>query len=225
MARRVSRADMQETELQRAILSMAGKFSAYQIFTDWAQCISLAISNSLQPMHDELWEQREKQYKAIMDTYTEEERARFPEMTAWLVEELEDNPRDVLGEVFMKSGMGSDAGGQFFTPFHLSQLMAAINVTPEPDGKISLLEPSCGSGGGIIAAALELENKGFNYQKEMKVVAQDLDWRCVYMCHVQLSFLGINALVVQGNTLSEPYVKGYPPQRVLKTPAYVGALV
>ena len=224
MAKRVSKSDMRQTELQKAIMSMSGKYTAYEIFMDWIQCVALAISNSLQQIHDKVWQSREESYKRIMEKYTKEERERFPEMLAWLVEELEDNPRDVLGEVFMKSGMGSDAGGQFFTPYNISQMMARLAVDPKEE-KITLNEPSCGSGGSIIAAAMELREKGVNYQKCMEVVAQDLDWRCVYMCYVQCSYLGINAICVQGDTLCDPYRKGYPRNRTLRTPANMGALL
>lgn len=58
------------------ILSMAGKYTAYKIFTDWIECTSLAVSNTLQQIHDKVWEKREKQYQAIMEEYTPEERAK-----------------------------------------------------------------------------------------------------------------------------------------------------
>ena len=77
----------------------------------------------------------------------------------------------------------------------------------------------------IIAAACAIRNRGLNYQKCMKVVAQDLDWKSVYMCYLQLSLLGIRAVVVQGNTLREPYERGYPENRVLYTPGERGLLI
>lgn len=224
MSKRVSKADMTHTELQKAVLSMSGKYTAYEIFMDWIQCVALAVSNSLRANHDKLWNSREDLYKNIMQKYTDEEQIKFAEMLAWLIEELEDNPRDVLGEVFMRSGMGSDSGGQFFTPFNISKLMAAISVRSEEE-KLTLNEPSCGSGGSIIAAALELKERGIDYQSRMKVVCQDLDWRCVYMCYVQLSFLGIDAICCQGDTLMDPYHKGYPEGRVLRTPKNMGVLL
>ena len=63
-------------------------------------------------------------------------------------------------------------------------------------------EPSTGGGGIIIAAAKVLKDRGLNYQKCLKVVAQDLDWKGVYMTYVQLSLLGIEATVIQGDSLS-----------------------
>ena len=225
MGKRVSKTDMRQTDIQKTLFSMSGKYSAYEIFMDWIQCIALSIANSIKFRHDELWESREHSCRNILNKYSEGEQQKFAEMLAWLIEELEDEPRDVLGELFMRSGMGSDAGGQFFTPFNISELMAAIAIENTiEDDSYRLNEPSCGSGGSVIAAALRLKNLGINYQKKMKVVCQDIDWRCVYMCYVQLSFLGIDAICCQGDTLMDPYRDGYPENRVLRTPKNMGVL-
>ena len=76
----------------------------------------------------------------------------------------------------------------------------------------------------IIAAAEILRKRGLNHQRCMEVVAQDLDWKGVYMTYLQLSLLGIK---VQGNTLSEPFtdLRSYPKERVLLTPAQKGMLI
>ena len=95
----------------------------------------------------------------------------------------------------------------------------------DSDGYCEIYEPSCGAGGMIIALASVLQRRGINYQRCMRVVAQDLDWRSVYMCYLQLSLLGIRATVVQGDTLKEPYMKGYPEQRILYTPGERGLLL
>jgi hypothetical protein len=87
-------------------------------------------------------------------------------------------------------------------------------------------EPSTGGGGMIIAAARVLKDRGINPQRCMEVVAQDLDWKGVYMTYVQLSLLGIKATVVQGDTLCEPFdERKYSPERVLYTPARKGLLM
>ena len=46
-----------------------------------------------------------------------------------------------------------------------------------------------------------------NYQKRVKIIAQDLDFRSVYMTYIQLSLVGARAKVVQGDTLTEPDTK------------------
>lgn len=45
------------------------------------------------------------------------------------------------------------------------------------------------------------------------------------MTYIQMSLLGVKAIVVQGDTLREPYRKGYDSYRVLRTPAEMGALL
>ena len=77
----------------------------------------------------------------------------------------------------------------------------------------------------IIAACKVLHEAGFDFQRRLDVVAQDLDWKGVYMTHLQLSLIGCRATVVQGDTLKEPYVDNYPPERIMRTPAMMGMLI
>lgn len=77
----------------------------------------------------------------------------------------------------------------------------------------------------IIAFAKAMAEQGIDYGKCLKVVAQDLDWKDVYMTFVQVSLLGIDAVVVQGDSLAEPYKPGYPPERVLETPVRKGLIL
>ena len=113
--------------------------------------------------------------------------------------------------------------GQFFTPFHVSELCAIIRLKDvKKDENIKMNEPSVGGGGMILASAKVLCDKGINYQKNLEVVAQDLDWNGVYMTYVQLSMTGIKAVVVQGDTLAE---KDYSAEKMLVTPAKIGVLL
>ena len=211
-------------ELIDRIEKIAGKYSAYEVFTDWIRCCSLSIANAVTIIHGKVWKDREKMYMDTIRRYTKEEAEIFVEMLGLLAMALEDKMEDVLGSIYMTSGMGSKAAGQFFTPYHLSELCGKL-VAPDEDGKYRVNEPSCGGGGMIIATAAALKGKGINYQKSMEVVAQDLDWKGVYMCYLQLSLLGIRAICVQGDTLMEPYISGYPSDRVLYTPAKMGVIL
>ena len=89
---------------------------------------------------------------------------------------------------------------------------------------IKMSEPSTGGGGLILATAKVLCDKGINYQRCLDVVARDLDWNGVYMTYVQLSMIGIKAVVIQGDTLAEPE-KNYNAERFLMTPAKIGAIL
>ncbi len=208
------------------IKSIAGKYSEYEVFSDWIKCSAIAIDNQCSLFHDKVWQDRESAYIDTMKKYSEDERIKFVQMLAMLTETFEDYMSDVLGEIYMEAKMGSKSTGQFFTPFHLSELVAELgNIEPDEDGKYRVNEPSTGGGGMIIAYAKVLNNRGINYQQHMDVIAQDLDWKGVYMTYLQCSLLGIPAIVVQGNTLLEPYRKGYPKERVLITPAKRGLLI
>lgn len=216
-------------EIINKINTIAGKYSAYEVFTDWIRCMAMSISNSITMFHGPVWKEREDTYMATMNKYSQDERMAFCEMTAWLAETLDDGPDDILGDIYMKSGMGSKAAGQFFTPFHLSEVCAKLAVTEKDlytDKRITINEPSCGGGGMIIAVAKVLQEAGIDYQQKMDVVAQDLDWKGVYMCYVQLSLLGIKAICVQGNTLLDPYdPKKTEASHKLYTPAKMGVLL
>lgn len=214
-------------DIIKMINQIAGKYSAYEVFTDWIRCCSLTISNSCQIIRDKVWRDREQSYLDTIKKYTAQEQQYFVQMMVLLMETLEE-PTDVLGQIYMESGMGSKAAGQFFTPYHLSEACAKLAIwgaEPDDNGIYHVNEPSCGGGGMIIAAAMALKEKGVDYQRKMHVIAQDLDWKGVYMCYLQLSLLGINAICVQGDTLAEPYEKGYPPESVLYTPTRRGILI
>ena len=219
----------QKKEIVGLIEKMSGKYSPYMIFSDWIKMASISIQNVCCLFHDSIWQQREQMYLDTVSRYTEDEQLIFCRMNALLVEAFEERIGDILGEIYMEAGCGNKNTGQFFTPFHISELtsnLAIQNLITSFDGKmIKLNEPSSGGGGMIIGTAKALKEAGIDYQRYLQVIAQDLDWNGVYMTYLQLSLLGIDALVVQGDTLMEPYQKGYPEERVLRTPRHMGVLI
>lgn len=217
-----------QKEIIKIINGISGKYSPYEVFSDWVKCSAIAVSNASTIIHDKVWESRENEYIATMKKYESEDRHKFTEMFYMLAEELEDNMSDVLGNIYMQSGMGSKITGQFFTPYHLSLLMARATTMQNynENEKFHVNEPTCGGGGSIIAVAQVLKENDVNYQNVMKVVAQDLDWKCVYMCYLQLSLLGISAVVVQGDTLQQPYNRDITEKsHILFTPKKKGVLM
>lgn len=215
-------------EIIKMITDMSGSYSPYSIFSDWVEMCALAISNGCHLIHDKVWMAREDLYKATAAKYTEPQLDRFAEMFVLLGDALTEELSDVLGEICMSAGMGSKYTGQFFTPFHLSELCAKLSIDPaylDTDGVIEINEPSSGGGGMIIAACKALQDAGVNYQRRLKVTARDLDWKGVYMTYLQLSLIGCKARVIQGDTLMEPYDKIRTPRdRILLTPAWMGVI-
>ena len=212
----------------KTISEISGRYSPYEVYTDWIRCSALSIANACRLRHDAIWKEREDDYIQTMLKYQEPERNRLRDMFYMLADALEDEISDVLGEIYMEARMGSKYTGQFFTPFHLSELCARMalqeTISSFDGNEISLNEPSTGAGGMIIAAVKVLRDAGINPQKYLRVAAQDLDWKGVYMTYVQLSLLGIKAIVVQGDTLANPYTVKYPEERTLRTPAELGLL-
>lgn len=215
-------------EIIKIINELSGSRSPYDVFCDWVKCMALAIQNSCQLVHNGTWQAREAEYIKTAAQYGNDFN-KMVRMCALVAEALEENIYDILGEIYMDSGCGNKNTGQFFTPFHVSCVCAQMSLA-SADGseKISLNEPSCGGGGMIIAAAKVLKDRGINYQRCMDVVAQDLDWKAVYMCYVQLSLLGIKAVVIQGNTLQNPYagdLRNTSPACVFRTPMHMGVIL
>lgn len=212
-------------EMIDIIRSMSGSYSEYQVFSDWIQCMAIGIQNSCCMIHDRLWKQREEDYLQIFNRHRNN---RFPELTGLLQMELEENITDVLSEIYMRGKMGAKMTGQFFTPFHLSYLSAKLGFDPDScdeKGIYHMNEPSIGGGGMVIALARVMYEQGIDYQRRLKVVGQDLDWKGVYMSYCQLSLLGVDAVIVQGDTLAEPYLEGYPRERTYRTPVNMGILI
>ena len=214
-------------DIIKILEKLSGGYSSYEIFSDWIRLMAFSISNSLSPIHDKLWNDRESSYRETISKYKDRERGMLQKCFSLLVETLEE-PSDVLGDVFMRSGMGSQSAGQFFTPFHLSVLTAQAGIDVEElkktDELIRMNEPSCGGGGMIIATAKVLKEAGIDYQSRMRVIAQDLDWKGVYMTYVQVSLLGIHAWCIQGDSLADSLVK-IPREKVLYTPKAAGVLL
>ncbi|MCI4659619.1 N-6 DNA methylase [Cryobacterium zhongshanensis] len=194
-----------------------GRRRISQVFADFCELSALAIRNSVD--HDG-WDEREAQYLRVISGYTPEEADRFAHLLAKLSLEFEDDFSDVLGKLYMSLDLGSDHLGQFFTPYEVSSMMAQMtigNYTEKLEGQefITVNEPTCGSGGMIVALAAALRGAGVNYQQSMHVVAQDIEATSVHMAYVQLSLLNVPAIVIHGNTLTLEQLDAWP------TPAHI----
>jgi type I restriction-modification system DNA methylase subunit len=225
--------DQIKKEIIAEINDISGAHSPYEVFSDWIRCCSLSICNTVHVIHDDVWQQRERDYIETIRRYPEGTEYRFAGMLCMLGDLLTEEMTDALGEIYMEAGMGSKTAGQFFTPFHVAELTAKMAIQDSIKSfkakmtkLITLTEPSVGGGGMVIATAKVLKEAGINYQKYLDVVAQDLDWKGVYMTYLQCSLLGIRATVVQGDTLSAPFdAKRTHPRHVMRTPAKMGALI
>ena len=204
-------------EIVKTIIEMSGSYAPSIIFDDWIKLMAITFANNPHIFKDDIWKYREQQYLDTIKKYNNSDIEKFAYMYSILIKLFENEISDYLGEIYMKCEMGNGRLGQFFTPFHLSKLTSnLVGLKPNEIGLYEVYEPTCGGGGMILAYAKYLQEQGINYQKKLKVVAQDLDWRGVYMTYVQCSILGIKAKISQGDTLIEPDIK--EKHRVFYTP-------
>ncbi|KWA08159.1 N-6 DNA methylase [Burkholderia territorii] len=228
-------ADPHQAELVKLLKQFGYAHQINTVFADFVEVSAIALSNSVDKPQ---FERREKRYLEIVGKYKPEELQLFARMFAELTLSFEHrlevddslspgalpcpgNLTDVLGETYMMLDIGNDRAGQFFTPYHISRLMAGISIGSrseaiEQDGFIRMQEPCCGAGGMVIAAADALLSIGQNYQQTMHATCIDIDVRCAHMTYVQLSMMHIPAIVVYGNALTrEVWGMWYTPAHIL----------
>jgi type I restriction-modification system DNA methylase subunit len=176
----------------------------YEVFSDWLVMASAALYS---------WKQDksvEEEYLEVSKNYTPGELEKHSQLLAITVEALENIDTefyggDFLGTVFTTANLTNSRSGQFFTPYHVSHMMAEMSMgeTEFPKNRVCRIsDPCCGAGGMLIAGAMVMKNRGFDYQRDAFFVGQDIDHRCARMTFIQLSLLAVPALVVCGNTLT-----------------------
>ena len=208
--------DTRVREIVKLIESIGYRHGIQTIFDDYLTIASCAVSNAVDKVH---FEEREALYMETIKKYSKEELQKFVELHAMVVNALEQSlySTDLLGELFHSLNQSNSRNGQFFTPIHIAEFMAEAMLGPkcteiEEKGHVTLCEPTCGSGVMVIAAANSLYKNHYNPSQNMCVLACDNDIRCAKMAYIQLSYLGIPAVVVHGDSLAmQEYTRFYTP--------------
>lgn len=186
--------------------------NSYDIFNDWISFMTISINNRFNYSQT-----LEDMYLSIVKQYTRDELLKYGDCMYLLADCFEEKIDDYLGKIYMNLG-GNSRTGQFFTPFNICEMMAKIQLSKYDGERIVLNEPSAGGGANVLAAAKAIKDKGYNYQKLLHVVSQDIDRKCSYMQFVQYTLTGISAEVVNGDTLSgQVNFKLYTPSYFLRS--------
>lgn len=198
-----------DTEQQQQIYErfryLADRYGRWQVWSDFItmSACSLCLNNR---------QEREKEYSDIAKRYAPDELQRFAEMFALTIEALELNPnQDFLGDLFMKADLGNTWKGQFFTPYHVCELMSKLTAGDlqaqlKQQTWISVNDSACGAGALLIAFTQECLYQRINYQTDVLFVCQDVDRTAAMMCFIQLSLLGCAGYIVVGDSLMNPTV-------------------
>lgn len=210
-----------QKELVKLLNSFYGRHSHWQVFSDFCEIGAITFSNAVDLAQRD---KREERYLQIVKGYSREELDKFARGLGHLTMALEEGFRDVLGRTFHDLELHNKWAGQFFTPYDVSRMMAAMTVGDGEDirariaarGFVTAQEPAVGSGAMVIALAQVMRDAGINYQQHLHVTAIDVDLKCVHMAYLQFSLLHIPAVIIHGNTLSlEEYSHWYTPAHIM----------
>lgn len=182
--------------------------SAWQVWEDLMTVMACSISNAVD-RRKEPYERREREYARAIKALGGVD---IPaQMLGKVVMALEENPnQDFLGQLYMNLNLGSHWHGQFFTPFHICELMAKINISEgcqaeiEEKGYVSVCDPCVGAGAMLIAAATAFRECKVNYHTSVLFIGQDIDSVVAKMAYIQLSLLGCPGYITVGNSLTNP---------------------
>ena len=109
----------------------------------------------------------------------------FATATACLLEYMRATNEEALGPLYEEYA-ANHYTGQYFTPSAVARLMASITHTAPPDtGRFKVLDPACGAGACLIAAAKE---QTFEQNCRAVFVGQDIDLNCARMTALNLMF-------------------------------------
>lgn len=208
---------MATSRIVKVLRANTGARDLRTVFEDFCAMAAAAIRNRVDRNG---YQVREDEYERTRSHYTAAQMDRFAEALAFVALELDAQPRDVLGETYMQLGIANRDQGQFFTPYSVAQLIASMQINDAPAQLLTrpfltVYEPACGAGAMVIAMTQALAAQGIEYQTKVHVTADDISAIAVHMAYVQLSLLGVPAVVNRRNSLTLEHFDTWP------TPAHV----
>ncbi|MBX7227876.1 MAG: SAM-dependent methyltransferase, partial [Chitinophagales bacterium] len=117
-------------------------------------------------------------------------------------------PHDLMGEVYeyLIKKFADDSGhtaAEFYTNRTVVKLMTQIT---DPKSKESIYDPTCGSGGILLSAALHLKEQGKEY-RTLKLYGQELNLITSAIARINMFMHNVDEfLIVQGDTLDSPQI-------------------
>lgn len=213
-------------DIMTLFYNLVGTHQLWELWEDSMIMFATSISNSVDLRFKK---EREERYLSIAKKYTSKELNVFISIFSETIKILESNPeQDLLGELYMKFELGSHWHGQFFTPYHICEMVAKTQIKRLPETKrlkpISIVDPACG-GGALILAGFHsyrelFEQSGLNAQDYVCCYAQDISMISGLMCYIQLALQGIAAKVKISNSLTDPLQESDNDSNIWYTPMW-----
>lgn len=171
-----------------------------EVFTDFIDYCLYILSVGM--LRDE--------YTKIEKKYSDEELVAFREMLD-IVAIKSEGCNDALGDLFMEY-VSQGHIGQFFTPMHISDLMASILSTDEFQRDDSICDPTCGSGRMLLSATKQCVNKSGD---RPQCFGADIDLNCVKMCVINMIINSLPGEIAWMNTLTMEHWRSYHIKLIL----------
>lgn len=191
----------------------------HELFDKFLFCAYAALRQAVHKLQEgEIDAKLEAEYlRAIQEIPSP---AKFSDAMGELVHALEENPCDFLGNVYQSIGMADkDFRGQCFTPASICELLARMTlnkVEPNPHHRLTIQEPCVGGGAMVIAAQKILIEKKYT-PLDYFFWCTDVARSCFHMAYVQLTLLGVPAIITCGDSL-------WPQPTDISAPTIVAAL-
>ena len=207
----------------------SGLIGAHQMWELWQDSMTMFALSISQAVDRRFHEKREQMYKDIAHKYTKEEMQVFPQIFGEIIAQLEaDSEQDLLGDLYMHLDLGSHWHGQFFTPYHVCEMIAQTqfpaDIPLDAVKPVSCSDCACGGGALLIAAGhtycKRVLNAGLDGRDYISLYAQDLSQVSAMMCYVQLSLLGFSAKIKIGDSLLHPLLDSDNGEDIWYTPVW-----
>lgn len=194
-------------EMTKKLTGLTGGKRMFEVFRDFTELFALSLRNVVDKTN---WQEREDRYLEVAKGYTRDQLETMAEVFALVVVQMEHQPEDVLGKLYMELEVSNDARGQFFTPYEIAKLMATMQAdeiaSKGGEEFVTIYEPACGAGAFMIAISQELRQR----DRQFHVTAEDIDPVAVHMAYIQFTLLDIPAIVYHRNTISQETYDAWP---------------
>ena len=212
--------------------SLSHSHSSHRIFSDWLEIGAISLHQL--PYHsgelakDAAFERLEQRYMEAIKPYSRDELTVFSELLSLTLIAHHTGYGDFLGEMAGEAELLSKRGGQFFTPYHLCRAISKMTLGDiatqvKEKGVITIAEPAVGAGALVIATAEEIASQGVNPAAYVQFDCTDVSRDAFNMAYIQLSALGLQAIVRHGNTLSDGILGTSPHPAATAVPPVAGA--
>ena len=197
-------------EFVRLIEGAARRTSVMNAFGDAVHLMALSLWAPLAPNRAAV----EADFGATRRKYADGDLDAFARALKLVVEELEETREEFLGAILERIGAANKAGGQFLTPRAVGAAMALAEADAcarghVPGKVIRIGDMACGASVLLVEMAERLIACGVP-QRDILVIAGDVDQRACDMSYVELSLLGYAAKVEHRDALA---ASDYSPPR------------